>query len=164
MVKQQIETMAAYIGRLTLKEQAIISALILATGNGKYSDMRLGLLPFVPLDIALDALCNVHVTRPIAVILSKLDLADGSGPKPKILLRTTDVIRFFGARLFPKTLSWLPIKTIKGKPASHIVKLTLVKPDGKRDAIYTVHVHKAYRDPVLYWLTDTMQSPGNSIG
>ncbi len=152
-----VETMAGHLHKMTFKEQLIICHVIRERSYElKYAHLTPALLPFVPLTDVHLALASKKASRPIAVILAKVDIEFQY--KDRVWLVDRKVMKVFGPNpQLGRRFNWLPSKSINGKPIDKLVALNKFAHKFKRDAtVYDVVVHPAYRQPVMAWLVDNL--------
>lgn len=153
MSKQPVETLAGHIGKLTLKEQLIICGIVRShCSDQKYQHLHPGLLPFTPIIVVSKSLRHAQVTKPVAVIISKINLMFDSRLSERYMnLNLSKVHKLFGANLSKGlTLNWLPVKYRKGLPVSRTIKLRYVPPNRS----FIVTIEPEYNMAVVYWLID----------
>ena len=149
-MKDKEPTMAKYLDRLTWLEQQIICNQVRSfSDEQRYAHLHPGLLPFTPLSIVKVSLTRSKVARPIAVILSKLQMKESAFTQysDKLLLRTAKVFRVFG----PDPAKGRCISWLEGRP---VVALRLQNKADKYNTRWAVDVKPEHRLAILYWLAD----------
>ena len=154
---EPVPTVAAYLGKLTYREQLILCNCIRESLDElKYAHLTPALLPFVTLKDAHRALGTKRTTRPVAILIAKLHMEQ---PWNNVIwLNDTKVIRVFGTK--PNhgiRLHWLPSCYVNGKKVDPLVRLAFVR-KGLRSgqAAYRVTCHKGYMTAVMAWLCDNL--------
>ena len=141
MPNQQVETMAAYIGRLTLKEQLIICHQV-RNYEQRYAHLHPGLLPFVRTEVVLYCLFSGTVNRPISLIISKLGFKMYESPAlTKLMLDPKKVRDFFG-KTNSRSFRWLPTR-----PVVTVIPVP-------NSSMFHINVAPKFLAPVTLWLID----------
>jgi hypothetical protein len=136
--------LAQFLDVLTIREQQIICGVL--RSYPEYSQLHLGLLPFVSVDRVLLAFNGIKTTRIRAQIIAKLPIRAGWRKPHTIWLRDSKVYRYFGKRPEQgRALRWLP--------GNAVVALKRVKKhnDG---STWEVHCEAKYAEAVELWLMD----------
>jgi hypothetical protein len=153
-MKNNEPKMAQFLDRLTHQEMQIICHQVRThSGEQRYAHLHPGLLPFVPFKVVNKAILYSKAVRPVAVIISKLDLDDDDlfHSDNTLTLNDRKVWRVFGKTPgLGRQFSWLPGKPVVALRCQHA---------GTGWGTWKVSVLPKHRAAVMCWLADNCTRP-----
>ena len=154
-------TMAKYLDRLThIEQQIICNQVRLRSEEQRYAHLGPHLLPFVPVSEVHLCLRRAIAVRPVAAIISKLQVPSDFTDLEVLTLTLADrkVHRMFGSSPEKgRAITWLP-----GKPVVSLRRQLQHRSPYDRPGFgsWEISVPKKHRAAVAYWLHDICGSLG----